>query len=223
MARPPRPSSDPRRVALRLLDRLERSSRTLDRLVDEALARQHRLDRRDRALVFALVFGVQRWRGRLDWVADHYADRPLARSAPTVRNILRLALFQLLFLSRVPPSAAVHTAVGLARAEAPWAAGFVNALLRRALDAGGRVVTPPAPADPLAALAVEAAFPEWLAARWVARDGPAAARERCRAANRLPPLTVRTHGPAGGREGLRAAWREAGIDADPTPFAPEGL
>lgn len=220
MPRPARQAPDARRIALGLLHRLERSDQTLDRLMTATLARHPHLSRRDRALVFALTFGVQRWRGRLDWIADHFASRPLSGSDPRVRNILRLALCQLLILSRIPASAAVHTAVGLAKAEAPWAAGFVNAVLRRALDPDGRVRLPPLPDDPVAALAVETAFPRWLAARWVEQDAMTVARTRCEAANRIPPLTLRAHGAD--RDALDSALAAAGIHAVPTPLAPAG-
>ena len=220
-ARQPRP--DARHLALELLCTLEQSRTTLDRLMDTALATHGHLDRRDRALVFALTYGVQRWRRRLDWVADHFSARPLARTDPKVRNILRLALFQLLFLSRVPPAAAVHTAVTMAKREARWTAGFVNAVLRSALRQNLQVPLPDPRTDPVAALATELAFPDWIVARWMAREGEPAARARCEAASRIPPLTVRANTLRTDRDLLMTDWQTRGLAVRPTPVAPQGV
>jgi 16S rRNA (cytosine967-C5)-methyltransferase len=214
---------DPRAVALGVLDRLEKRRLTLDRLMEQALATHPHLDQRDRALVFALVYGVQRWRSRLDHVAATFASRPWHRVDPKVRNILRLALFQILFLDRIPAPAIVHTAVDLAKARAPRAANFVNALLRNVLRQGASAAQVSPPRDPVAALALETAFPSWLAARWAAHDGLETARRRCRAANRMPPLTVRINRLRTGRREVLVDWRTAGMDADPTAICPDGI
>lgn len=216
------PSEDPRAVALGLLNRLETSRLTLDRLMETASDAHPHLDQRDRSLVFALVYGVQRWRSRLDHVAAAFASRPWRQIDPTVRNILRLALFQLLFLDRIPAPAIVHTAVDLAKHRTPRAANFVNALLRSVLRQGADTVLAP-PREPVAALALETAFPVWLAARWAKRDGLATARRRCQAANRIPPLTLRINRLQVSRGGALAAWRAASVDAVPTATSPDGV
>ncbi|MDD2604573.1 MAG: transcription antitermination factor NusB, partial [Desulfobacteraceae bacterium] len=109
------PAPDARIIALDLLHRLEKSPLTLDRLMEQTLEAHLLLDQRDRSLVFALVYGVQRWRSRLDHVAAGFTRRSWHQVDPTVRNILRLSLFQLLFLDRIPAPAIVHTAVDLAK------------------------------------------------------------------------------------------------------------
>lgn len=219
-SRPTR-SEDPRAVALGLLERLETSRLTLDRLMETAIEAHPLPDQRDRSLVFALVYGVQRWRSRLDQVAAGFATRPWRQVDPTVRNILRLALFQLLFLDRIPAPAVVHTAVALAQRRAPRAANFVNAMLRSVLRQGADTALPP-PRDPVAALALETAFPVWLAARWAERDGLATARRRCQAANRIPPLTLRVNRLRVGRAEALDAWRKMAVAADPTATSPDG-
>jgi len=217
------PSRDPRSIALGLLDRLDTSRLTLDRLMETAVNAHPHLDQRDRALVFALVYGVQRWRSRLDHVAAGFATRPWRQVDPTVRNILRLALFQLLFLDRIPAPAIVHTAVDLAKDRVPRAANFVNALLRNVLRRGTETVLASLPRDPVAALALETAFPAWLAARWAERDGLDTARRRCQAANRIPPLTLRINRLRASRREVLAAWQTEGMDAAPTVTSPDGM
>ncbi len=222
MAAPAAPA-DARDLALQILEETEKGRSNLDRIVQTALGARPDLARRDRALVFALVYGVQRWRRRLDWVAAHFASRPFDRIEATVRQILRLALFQLLFLTRVPPSAAVHTAVAMTKTRVPRAASFVNALLRSALRRGLQVPLPDLDADPVKALGVGLSFPDWIVARWIDRDGLAAARARCTAANRLPLLAVRANTLKTDREALLNLWRTEGLQGRPTPLAPDGI
>ena len=93
----------------------------------------NRLDRRDRALASALVYGVLRHKSRLEWLASRYLTKPGKKLDPDVLLILCLGLFQLTDLSRIPARAAVDESVNLARMFGPpWASGLVNAVLRQA-------------------------------------------------------------------------------------------
>ncbi|BBO80214.1 ribosomal RNA small subunit methyltransferase B [Desulfosarcina ovata subsp. sediminis] len=191
-ARHSRPASDARSVALAILNRLETGRSTLDAILEADDSCRSRLSHRDRALFNQLVYGVLRWRLRLDSVIAAYADRSLEKMAPTVLNILRLALFQILFMDRIPPSAAVNTAVNLARAhKVARAAGFINALLRTALRKPERFRLPDAAVSKVDHLAVATSTPHWLMARWVDRLGLEAARQLANSTNEIPPITVR--------------------------------
>ena len=187
-----KPIADPRALALEILDRLEAADTTLDSLLDEAAALTAGLSRRDRALFNQLVYGVLRWRLRLDAVIDAYASRPLSKIAPRVRNILRLGLFQIRFMDRIPPSAAVNTAVGLAKAgQASKASGFINAVLRNAIRSPDRFRLPAADQDIVAHLAVSQSVPRWLVSRWIERLGKDEALRLCEAINAIPPISLR--------------------------------
>ncbi|WP_319409247.1 16S rRNA (cytosine(967)-C(5))-methyltransferase RsmB [uncultured Desulfosarcina sp.] len=190
-----RPITDPRAAALIVLDRLDRGKATLDAVLDDTAPIIMGLSRRDRALFNQLVYGVLRRRLRLDAVVGAYADRPLKKISPPILNILRIALFQILFMDRIPPSAAVNTAVNLVRAQkAPKAAGFVNALLRNALRDPHRFRLPDALASPVDHISVSHAFPHWLASRWIDRMGVAETQRLCAAMNTIPPITLRCNG-----------------------------
>ena len=101
--------ASPRRIALTVLNRLAGSRRTLAPILADALEGAD-LSSRDRSLVYALVHGVLRWRGRLDWIIDYFSRTPLPRIDPPVLNILRLGVYQIVSMDRVPTPAAVHTA-----------------------------------------------------------------------------------------------------------------
>ena len=168
---------------------------TLDAVLDDSAPMLTGLSRRDRALFNQLVYGVLRWRLRLDAVVAAYADRPLKKISPPILNILRIGLFQILFMDRIPASAAVNTAVNLVRTrKASKAAGFVNALLRNALRDPDRFCIPDAPDSPVDHIAITHAFPHWLASRWIGRMGLAETDRLCAAMNTIPPITLRCNG-----------------------------
>ena len=126
-------SSDPRRLVLRALGRLGRSDSsvaqsTLRSVLGGPDARS--LASRDKALVTECFYGVLRWRIRLDAVIKQIADKGIP-SDPELANLLRLGLFQLLMLDRVPQRAAVHSTVSIARQiRGEKVARFVNWFLR---------------------------------------------------------------------------------------------
>lgn len=145
----------------------------------------------DQALLHELVLGVLRWQLWLDKLIEHYAKRGVDSLDLPVRLALRLGLYQLRFLTRVPASAAVNEAVNLVHsARVSSAASFVNAVLRRAIREGEY---DPASqiADPVEKLAVETSHPRWLIERWTRSFGIAEAEALARANNRVPPTALR--------------------------------
>jgi 16S rRNA (cytosine967-C5)-methyltransferase len=140
-----------------------------------------------------------------------------------VRAVLRLTAYQLLFLDRVPRWAAVDEAVSIARLKSrnPGPAEFVNAVLR----AFTRAPSPPRlPADPVEAAGIRWSFPDWMAARWIARYGPEEAERLMAALNERPPMTIRANTLRISRDDLAARLREEELaETEPTRLAPEGL
>lgn len=154
---------------------------------DLLLERTGSLDSRDAGLASEIVFGVLRYRAQLDYLIELYSSR--RKLDADVRDALRMGIYQLRYLERIPAHAAVTDAVDLVkRAHKRSAAGFVNAMLRR-VDR-----------DPVAwpTREVELSCPEWLLARWEANYGADAAAGIARAALREPEKFVR-EGPAGPR------------------------
>ncbi len=148
-----------------------------ERFVDEALegARTAALSRRDRALLTTLVYGVARRRRTLDWLIDRCAERV----HPEIRQHLRVALFQIRYLDRVPRHAAVNEAVELAKGVSRRSAGFVNAVLRKAADLE-------LPDN----VGLRTSHPDWLLRRW-RRFGNL--EEILEADNAVLPVTARVN------------------------------
>jgi len=124
--------NDARGLALHILNKLDKSNKTLDSLLEE-FQKDHLISNRERALFNALVYGVLRWKGRLDWIISHLSKLHINKTKPEVLNILRIGLFQIIYLNRIPVSAAVNTSVEMAKHSVDKrGAGYVNAILRKA-------------------------------------------------------------------------------------------
>ena len=145
----------------------------------------------DRALAHELVLGVLRRQLWLDRLIEFYANRKIGGMDAGVRIALRLALYQLRFLSRIPASAAVNESVNLVHyARLRSATGMVNAVLRRAVR---EPAVDPAAAidDPVERIAVETSHPAWLIQRWREAFGPEEALQFARANNEAAPVAFR--------------------------------
>jgi 16S rRNA (cytosine967-C5)-methyltransferase len=219
----PTPKTDARRIALAVLDRLDEGRLTLD-IILEDLNRSFLLKARDRSLSHGIIFGVLRWRNHLDWIIQHYSKTPLSRLSPSILNILRIGLYQIIYLDRIPLSAAVHTAVEMTKSRAaPWVTRYVNALLRNAACSHDQVPLPAYSEDPVKALAVHKSFPPWLLKRWLQRFGLAETQALCDAVNRIPPITLRTNTMAITRAALIQALSKDAAKVSPTPLSSWGI
>jgi 16S rRNA (cytosine967-C5)-methyltransferase len=195
-----------------------------------AASRAKLADERDRSLTAAIVTGTLRWQRALDHLIEHFAKRPLAKLDPSVLAILRLSLYQLLHLDRVPAAAVVDDAVNLTRmVKKTSAAGFVNAILRSTLRQQHRLPLPPRPENPtdrdaaLAYLGITHSHPEWLVARWLDRYGFDAVEAWVRFNNDTPPLTLRANTLRVQREQLQHVLATTDVETAPTRYAPDGL
>ncbi len=163
-----------------------------------------RIDERDRALASEIVLGCLRWRGALDALIAQASSKKLGSLDSEVLTALRMGCYQLRFLDRVPPHAALSESVELVKqAGKRSAAGFVNAVLRKL------------PAGPAAAQTAAQAHPDWLVERWKRHFGGQTA-EALLQANVTPPATyLRLNARFPAEETLRRL-AEDGIETEPT-------
>jgi 16S rRNA (cytosine967-C5)-methyltransferase len=217
-------TDDVRKTALHILNTLDKGHKTLDSVIEDVFRKKTLFSRKDRALLQAMVFGVLRWRGRLDWIIDYFSETRLNRVDPKVLNILRLGLFQIIYLSRIPVSAAVNTSVEMAKtAAAPWVVRYVNGLLRNAARKYQNVPFPDIDKDSVKALATEKSFPKWLIKRWLDRFGLKEAVLLCDAINTIPPITVRCNTLKTNRKKLVKAFKGYAEKIEHTNYAPDGV
>lgn len=218
-------ASDVRKEALAILCALEKDRHTtLDQILDAHRAAVPFRPRRDNAFLQMLVFGVLRSRSRLDWTIRHFSKTPFHKISPEIKNILRLGIYQLRYMDRVPASAAVNTAVELAKSvSAPWTVKFVNGLLRNAARHTAAVNFPDKVKEPVLALSVRKSLPEWLVKRWLTRFGRNACEQLGDAVNTIPPLSLRTNTLRTTRAALADALAGSADAAIKTALAPEGI
>src|SRR5574337_1701790 len=184
----------PRFVALSIL----LASRRCDRALDEVLEQQTRsvADPRDRSLIMELVYGVFRRQETIDWRLNAVLSKPIHRLPVLVQMLLRIGAYQLLFLDRIPTSAAVYETVELAKISEQqvgrdWSA-LVNAVLRNLIRLP--IPTFPDPAVHAAEfLSITYGIPLWLTERWLDRLGYEQAEAACRTTGTIPPLTLRVN------------------------------
>ncbi len=183
-------------------------------------------DERDRALATDLVTGTLRWQRQIDHLIAHFAKRPPTKLDFEVLQILRLGIYQLLHLDRVPAAAAVNDAVAMTRrARKTSAAGLVNAVLRSISRNSHQLPLPARPpdGDALAYLEVSLSHPGWLARRWLDRYGFDAAEAWENFNNAPAPLMLRVNRLKGDSETVVKALAEHGVDVEPARYAPDGL
>ena len=211
-------------MALKVLEGLSHRASFSARALDELFQSNPRLNERDRAFINQLVQGVVRWRIRLDWIIGQAADFPLKRLTPRVLNILRLALFQIFFLDRVPESAAVNEAVKQAKqGQGRHVVSFVNGILRSICRQKEQIRFPHRGEDPVSYLALFYSYPEWLVKKWLQEWGPDVTEALLSAGNQIPTLTIRTNILRVERSELLRRLGEEGLKGTPTPYSPAGI
>jgi 16S rRNA (cytosine967-C5)-methyltransferase len=175
--------SSARQIAFHILHRVSEGGYASDLLLRESVE----LPARDAALAETIVFGCLRFQSQLDFLIERFAGRPQPKLDPEVRIALRMGIYQLRYLERIPPHAAVTESVELVkRARKVSAAGFVNAVLRKV---NRDTVKWPN-------LATELSVPAWMLERWTLQYGSEAAEKIARAALEQPDSPIN---PATGR------------------------
>jgi 16S rRNA (cytosine967-C5)-methyltransferase len=202
---------NPRQIAAQVLRRREAGGEFTEKLLETALAGTP-LSPADRGLCQEIVYGVVRWQAALDWLIARKTGGRVQKNA--LQNLLRLGLYQIFWLDRIPDHAAVHETVELAKQNGfgPQA-GFVNAILRgylreaaetKKLLAGLKISDP----------AIGFSHPEWLVQKWQKRFGEER-RQQLLDWNNTPPKTfarVNTLKTDAGK--LVEKWREENVEYD---------
>ncbi|MBR5537126.1 MAG: 16S rRNA (cytosine(967)-C(5))-methyltransferase RsmB [Clostridia bacterium] len=203
-----------REVALRALISYRRESAWPDLYLKKACAD---LRAEEAALASNLTYGVLQNRAYLDFLLSRFSARPLEKITPQVLDALRLGAYQLVFLTRIPHSAAVNESVELVKKHAnAGAAGYANGVLRalqRSLDALPEVPRE----DELEYLSVRYSHPKWFAGKMRKRLGFDGCEALLRANNAPAPVTARVNTLKTTREALLARFAEKEISANPHP------
>lgn len=211
--------SDPRKIAYEVLNKCASAEQYSNIALDTAIKRSD-LTSPDRGLLTALVYGVIERQLTLDAIIDTLCDRKADDIPPEARTLLRLGLYQLAYLDRVPDHAAVNETVNMAPKRVR---GFVNAILRAFIRGGKQIPMPDKREDPIRYLSVKYSFCPALCRTFVETFGLERTEELFLAFGEHPDLTLRTNTLRITREDLLAALAGEGIHALPTKESDVGI
>ncbi len=206
-----------REIALRVLVEYPGRAKP-EALLEEYLSRSDP-ERRERALATQIVSGTIKWRNRLDHIVKQFSRKSRVVS-PTVLNVLRLSLYQLLFLDKVPDYGATNEGVKLVKKHGDaHQAAYVNAILRRFLREKDKIEYPSVKKDPVKHIAARYSHPAWLVKRWLKRWSVDEVISLAEANNRVPAIGLRANTMKTTREDLEAALKSDEIEIVSSGFS----
>jgi 16S rRNA (cytosine967-C5)-methyltransferase len=183
-----------RGLAIKILNRIDRTDAYLERMLDNEM-KSNELAGPDKALLYEIVHGVVRWQGRLDWILNGFYKGTFSKAIPNLKNALRVALYQILFLDRVPDYAAVNEVVEFVKKlQGQKPADLVNAVLRNIIRSKNSIRYPDPEEDLVGYLAAYYSHPSWMVKRYVTRFGREDTEKLLMFNNEKPYLTLRING-----------------------------
>ena len=210
---------DARKIAARVLEKCEAANGYSNIALDTAIKRSELSDV-DRALLTALVYGVLERRITLDACIDSLCDRGGSEISPEVRTVLRLGLYQLSYMDRIPDHAAVNESVAMVPRRAR---GFVNAILREFLRREKKIPVPPRDTEPVSYLSVKYSFDPSIAKRFLVQFGMERTEALFDAFSKEPPLCIRVNTLRTSRSELLSAFSARGVRAETTEGSDVGI
>lgn len=210
----------PRGIAVKILNRVDRTDAYLDKLVDVEL-RFGDLSSQDKALLNEIVHGVVRWERKLDWILRGFYRGEFSKCIPNLKNAMRVALYQILFLDNIPDYAAVNEAVEFVKKlQGEKSADLVNAVLRNIIRAKQEIRYPNQEEDKINYYGTIYSHPNWLVKRWIARYGAEFAEKLMSENNERPRLTLRYNQSRTTREGFLKKLNEAELKHRESIYSP---
>jgi 16S rRNA (cytosine967-C5)-methyltransferase len=211
-----------RRIALEALVKIEQGGAYSNLLLNQLFKQHTDLDPRDRNLITEIVYGSIQHQRLIDFYLQPLIKKNLDQLEQWVKQLLRLSMYQLLFLDRVPERAVVHEAVEISKILGHRGiTGMVNGILRNFLR------SPRASfeniKDPVERLAVKTSHPTWLVRRWVNQFGLETTTSICEENNRPAKITIRVNSLKGTREQVKELLIQEGFEVEETSQAQDGL
>lgn len=211
-----------RSAAVRLLHRIEHENAYSNLVLRRSLG-AFGLNERDQALCTTLVYGVLERRITLDYVIATHSKIRLADIDPLTLNCLRVGAYQLLYLDRIPASAAVNESVRTVKMlGSTKSAGFVNAVLHAVHRAGRDIVFPPEK-NKKTHLSIKYACPQWIVRLWLSAYGPTHTEGLLASMLGRPPLTIRVNTTKTTAAALMERLQTEGVTAGRHPFLSDAL
>ena len=214
---------DARELSLHILLDITENEGFANLVLDNYLATS-KLNKLERAFATNLVYGVMRHHNTLNWVLEHLVGDKLKKVKPIIKQILLTGLYQIIYMDKVPDSAACNESSKLARKYGhQGVVGFVNGVLRNAARQKDNFPFPKAEEDPVAHVSLRYSHPQWLVKRWISRFGYTATVNLCQHNNKPAALWIRTNSLQTTPKKLIEKMAAAGISTRQSAYAPEGI
>ena len=202
-----------RQICLNLLVSAEKNSSYSNIALDNALLKHPELKEIDKRFVSALFYGVLERKLTLDEIIGSLSSRPLEKLDLTVLQILRMGIYQLLYLDSVPDSAAVNESVKLTQQNKLTSAkGFVNAVLRGFIRNNKKL---PEYKNQVKSLSVQYSCPEWLVSMWISDYGEEVCRNMLETSLGKPPVTIRLNTCKFDKDEILKEFEASGVELKP--------
>ncbi|MDP4093852.1 MAG: 16S rRNA (cytosine(967)-C(5))-methyltransferase RsmB [Bacillota bacterium] len=178
----------------------------------------------DKAFITEMVYGVTKWKLALDWTIQQFSNIRLKKMSPWVLNILRLGTYQILYMSKVPDSAACNESVNLSRKYGHQAASrFINAVLRNISRNRDNIKYPDEEKELKQYLSVKYSHPEWLVEHWLEKFGREFTESFLESNNGIPDLTARVNTLRTTKKELLELLKKDGIEAEPGRYLEDAI
>lgn len=212
---------NPREEVLLLLMDIEKKKVMSSQGLSDLLFRHQFDGKQDRAFMTRLLEGTLEQQIYLDYVLDQFSKKKMEKQKPFVRCLLRMSLYQILFMEQVPDSAACNEAVKLAkkRGFSPLS-GFINGILRNIVRKKGQIVLPDEKEDPLYYLSVRYSIPRWILEYWSQDESMDTVRQMAKASLRNVPTFVRVNQSRVSEEEVRESLNEEGVKVESGAYLP---
>ena len=212
-----------RDIALQILHDINENSAYANVSLAKKL-KQISLSDLNRRFVTELVYGTVKAGGTIDWILHRYSSRPIKKMASIVADILRLGLYQLFYMDKIPNSAACNESVELAKKYGhAGTVKFVNAVMRTAVREPGKADFPSGKGHLLENLSLTEQHPLWLIKKWVHEFGYDDTKKLCDFNNDQAVLSLRTNTLKITREELMSVLLREGAEIRPSVWTPEGI
>lgn len=207
--------------AVKILNRIDRTDAYLDKLLDIEIKNSN-LSGLDKSLLFEIVHGVTRWLGRIDWILNGFYKGQFSKCIPNVKNAMRVALYQILFLDKVPEYAAVNEAVEFVKKlQGQKPADLTNAVLRNIIRSKDSIRYPDPNEDIIAYFSAYYSHPTWMVKRWINRYGKDETEKLLISNNNKPLLTIRVNGLVSNYEEMNSLLNSVDLKFTNGKFLPE--
>lgn len=210
-----------REQVLELLIKIEKEKSYAQLSLKSAL---EEMEQRDKALATEIFYGTLKYQIQLDYYLNQYAKTPVKKMKPLIRNILRLSLYQMLHMDKIPVSAVINEAVKIVKKrKMQGLSGFVNGVLRQIDRDKETLQLPDSQKYPVQYLAIHYAFPEWLIKMWLADYGQVETEKICEALNKRAIVCGRYNSLRGEREETQALLLKEGFEIQPGQLLEEAF